>query len=216
MQIFKIIWRSLKTVYEELFFFSMMGLATVLATVPIVTAPFAWAGMWYIAHRAVEGRSTKWRDYWEGVKTYGPRNVANTLLVGLFFGLALGNLWFYNNPEISPLSPQVALWLSGAWIAGMIVGAGVALYLLSFQMEMEEPRFWISLRNSLFLTLLRPVPTFIFVLVAVILAVSIWLLPPILILYPGLVGVISVNTVQTLLEPILAAQEEEEEDTTTT
>jgi uncharacterized membrane protein YesL len=210
MKIFKIMWRSLIIGYETLFSLLLMGATTLLATVPIITAPFAWAGMRYIAQRAVEGRSTTWADYWQGIKQYGPRNVANQLLLILFFGSALGNLWFYNNPAVSPLPPEIVPWLSGVWIVGMVIGSGVAFYLLAFQMEMAEPRFWSSLRNSLFLTLLRPIQTLIAVLFLLIVAVGIRFVPPIILLYPGLLAVLSANTVKTFLKAITASQETQE------
>ncbi|MGC9397663.1 MAG: hypothetical protein ACP5HM_00830 [Anaerolineae bacterium] len=211
MNAFKIIWKSLRVYYSELFPLVLMGLATVAATFLVIPAPFALAGLWYVTRRSVEGRSTKWYDFWEGVKRYGPRNLLNALLALFGYLVIATNIWFYNNPAVSPLPDQAALWLTALWLMLILLWTAVNFYWLAFQMEMEEPRFWLSLRNSLFLTLLNPIQSLVFLLVAALLAALAIVVPPLIILFPAFIATLSTTAVKTMLAPILERQKELEE-----
>lgn len=213
MKAFVIIGRAFRTLYEEVFPLMLMSVVTLLATFLVLPGPFAQAGLWRVAQNAAEGRETTWRVFWEGAKAYGPRNWANTLLLAAGYLLIALNLWFYNNPNISPLSPDVAVWLSAVWIALGVLWTAVAFYLLAFQLEMIEPRFWLSIRNALFLSLLHPIQTISFLLllgVILLVCVQVPMLIPLLILLPGLSATLSVTSVKTLVKPILEKEEAEE------
>jgi len=212
MNAFKIIWKSMRAFYSEVFPLVLMGIVTMVVSILIIPAPFAWAGLWTIGRRAVEGRSTKWRDFWAGVKRYGPRNALNTLFAALVYLLIVTNVWFYNNPEVSPVSQQVALWLTAFWLVATLLWTVVIFYWLAFQLEMEEPKFWLSLRNTLYLILLNPIHSLIFLVVAVLLGAVAVVVPPLLILYPGYIATLSTVAVKTMLVPILERQEELESE----
>ncbi len=211
MKAFKIIWKSMRAYYSELISLVLMGIATLIVSLLVIPAPFALAGLWTVAQRAVEGRSTKWRDFWAGIKRHGPRNLLNTLLAVLIYFLIATNIWFYNNPDISPLSPKIAVWLTAFWLVATLLWTAVIFYWLAFQLEMEEPKFWLSLRNSLYLTLLNPIQTLIFLVAAVLLGTLAVVVPPLLILYPGYIATLSMAAVKTMLVPILEKQEELEQ-----
>lgn len=212
MNAFKIIWKSMRAFYSEVFPLVLMGVVTVVLSILVIPAPFAWAGLWTIGQRSVEGRSTKWRDYWYGVKRHGPRNLLNTLFAVLVYLLIASNLWFYNNPAVSPVSRQVALWLTAFWLVATLLWTAVIFYWLAFQLEMEEPKFWLSLRNSVFLTLLNPIQSLIFLILVAILTTLTVVVPPLVVVYPGFIGTLSTAAVKTLLVPILERQEELENE----
>lgn len=215
MKAFVIIGQAFRTLYEELFHLLLMSVVTWIATLLVLPGPFAQAGLWRIAQHGVEGRETTWRVFWEGAKEYGPRNWANTLLLAVGYLLIALNLWFYNNANISPLSPDVAVWLSAVWIALGTLWTAVAFYLLAFQMEMIEPRFWLSVRNALFLSLLHPIQTVIFLMLLgaiVLVCVQVPMLLPLLILLPGLGATLSVTSVKALVKPILEREEGGEDE----
>jgi uncharacterized membrane protein YesL len=211
MNVFKIIWKSMRAYYSELIPLVLMGIVTEIVSLLIIPAPFALAGLSYIAQRSVEGRSTKWRDFWAGIKRYGPRNALNALLTLFVYVAIAANVWFYNNPEISPISQQIAVWLTAFWLVTALLWTAVVFYWLAFQLEMEEPKFWLSLRNSLYLTLLNPLQTLVLLIVIVLLAALAFVVPPLLILYPGFIATLSVAAVKTMLVPILETQEEREQ-----
>ncbi len=212
MNAFKIIWKGMRAYYSELVPLLLMGIVTEIVSLLIIPAPFALAGLWTIAQRSVEGRSTKWRDFWAGIKRYGPRNALNTLLALFVYFAIAANVWFYNDPAVSPLSEQVAIWLTAFWLVAALLWTAVIFYWLAFQLEMEEPKFWLSLRNSLYLTLLNPIQTLILLMLTALLAGLAFVVPPLLILYPGFIATLSVAAVKTMLVPILEKQEEQERD----
>lgn len=207
MQILKIIRLSITTYSENILTLMLMGLGTILATLLIIPAPFAWAGLWHVARQAIRGDTTSWQTYLEGAREYGLRNLGNILLLLCGYLLIATNIWFYNQPAISPLPEKFVVWLTAFWLITGLLWAGVAFYLLSFQMEMVAPRFWLSLRNSLYLTLLYPLPTLLWLLLLGLCGGLCILLPPLLILYPGFIALLSQHATQTLIQQALAKHE---------
>ncbi len=206
MNVFKIIAESFKYLYEEFFLLGLMSIVTWLATALILPGPFAQAGLWYVTHRTLEDQAVTWKDFWEGAKTYGPRNWANTLIIALGYLLVLVNLRFYSLPEYLPISEEVAVWISAAWVAVGLLWTAIAFYLLAFQLRMVEAKLWLSLRNSLFLALVRPLQTLTFLVLLggfVYLCLRFPMILPLLILLPALGAVLSVNAVRRLVEPII-------------
>lgn len=213
MNPFRILWLSLKTLYEHLFQLFLMGFVTLLAFILILPGPIALAGLWGIAHHAVAGFGGDWSQYWEALKRYGPRNWLNTLVVAVVTGLLAVNLWFYNTPGVTPVSADIALIATVFWIGMSLLWTGVVFYWLSFQIEMLEARFWLSLRNSLFLTLARPLHTLVF-LIAIALAGGLCaILPPLLLLLPGFIAVLSITALRELVQPMLNAREQTPNET---
>ena len=211
MDAFKIIWKSIRTYYNELIPLVLMSVVSILVSFFIIPAPFALAGLWSVARRAGEGRSTEWRDFWDGIRRYGPRNALNALFVVFVTFLIVTNVWFYNQPDISPVSPKVAVWLTVFWLGVTLLWIAVLFYWLAFQLEMEEPKFWVSLRNSLFFALLNPIPTLVFLILSGLLAALAVVVPPLIFLYPGFIATLSTTAVKSLLVPILEQQEELEQ-----
>ncbi|MEA3309282.1 MAG: hypothetical protein U9Q70_07205 [Chloroflexota bacterium] len=207
MQILKIIWQSLTTYYENIFTLALMGVSTLLATGLILPAPFAWAGLWQVARQAVRGDASSWQTYWEGAREYGLRNLGNILLLLCGYLLIAANIWFYNQPASSPLPAKFAIWLTAFWIITGLLWSGVAFYLLAFQMEMATPQFWLSLRNGFYLTLLHPLPTLLWLLLLGLGGSLCVLLPPLLVLYPGFIAILSQCATLTFVQQALEQHE---------
>jgi len=210
---FRIIWQSLKTLYEQLFQLFLMGFITLLALLLILPGPIALGGLWGVAHRAVAGYGGDWSEYWEALKRYGPRNWLNSLVVAAVYGLLALNLWFYNTPGITPVSADIALVATVFWIGVTLFWTGVVFYWLSFQVEMLELRFWLSLRNSLLLTLARPLQTLVFLCAIALAALLCVILPPLALLLPGFVAVLSITALRELVQPLLNTREQANKET---
>ena len=71
MQAIRIVISAVKAYCEEIPFFIITGAILCVATLLIIPMPFALAGVWMIAHRAVRGLGINWKLYWEAVKKYG-------------------------------------------------------------------------------------------------------------------------------------------------
>jgi len=210
---FRIIWQSLKTLYEQLFQLFLIGFITLLALLLILPAPIALGGLWGVAHRAVAGHGGDWSEYWEALKRYGSRNWLNSLVVAVVYGLLALNLRFYNTPGITPISADIALVATVFWIGVTLFWTGVVFYWLSFQAEMLEPQFWLSLRNSLLLTLARPLQTLVFLAAITLVALLCVILPPLVLLLPGFVAVLSITALRELVQPLIKAREQANKET---
>ncbi len=204
---FRIIWHSLQTLYEELFHFFLMGCVTLAAMLLVLPGPFALAGLWGVAQKAVRGQGIQWSDYWEALRRYGPRNFLNALVALLVYGMLALNLWFYNTPEVSPVSGNLALALTVISLGVTLIWTGMVFYWLSFQLEMLDPRFWLSLRNSLYLALARPLHTLILLSAAGLATALSVAIPLLLILLPSFIAVLSLTSLRELLLPLLQARQ---------
>lgn len=218
MRAFKIIGRTAVAFYEELFYYFLMGLINIVAWVLIIPGPFALSGIYAVGQRAVRSEGVKWGEIWASVKEFGLR--ALLLFFTIVFGyVVIGtNIWFYNNPDVSPFPASVAVWITPLWVVLALIWTGVAFYAQSFLMELKEPRFLLVLRNSLYLTILHPLDTLLWiVIVALLVALSV-LLPVLVIITPGFLTVLSLTAVRTLVADLteraeaLQAKEEGEEE----
>ncbi len=216
MNPFQIVWQSMKTLYDELFRLFLMGFVTLLALLLILPGPLALAGLWGVAQRAVAGQSLGWSDYWKSIKCYGPRNWLNTLVTLVVYGLLALNLRFYNTPGFTPVSGNIALAATIFWLGVTAIWTGTVFYWLSFQLEMTEPKYWYSLRNSLYLVLARPWQTLILVIAAGLGTVLCAALPLLLALLPGLIAVLSLTGLKELVRPLIRTAQTENDETSMT
>ncbi len=204
---FLILWESVKLFYEELYPLLLGGTVAFVALVLVLPGPFALAGLWVLAQHARDGRDTSWRVMWEGAKRYGWRHWLNMLVGLLGFALLLLNLWFYNNPEVSPLEPKITRWLNLAWLVLLYLWAGVFFFILPFQLEMERPAFRESLKKALFLVFLFPLHWLIWLVVLGGLFILSLRMPPLFVIalpFDALLGMIAVRA---LIDEVRRRQE---------
>ena len=210
MKTFHIIIETAKAYYDELFILCIMGTVSVLSCILILPAPFAFGGLWAAGQRAARGYGIKWEHYWQGVKEYGWRNLILTLVLILGYSIVFTNLWFYNNPDISPLPPHISQWITPFWIALLVLWTGVTFYANAFLVELEEPKLLIILRNSLFLSLRHPFPTLtLIILTLLILGISI-LLPVLLFITPPLILILRLTAARMLIQADVATLAEKD------
>ena len=203
---FVILWESLKCFYDELYPLMLGGTIAFVASLLIVPGPFAIAGLWYLARQARDGRETTLRVFWEGAKSYGWRNWLNVLVGAGGFALLLLNIWFYNNPQVSPIPPVYARWLTLAWLILLYLWSGLCFFLLPFQLEMERPAFWDSLKKALFLVLLFPFHWLLWLIVEAGLLYLSLRMPPLLIVALPFTAVLSMLAVKALIEEVRRRQ----------
>ena len=225
MQAFRIIIETAKSYYEEMLFFFMAGVILLVFAIPaalvlpsiyslllLLPIPFGFAGIWIIAHRAVRGLSVKWPRYWEAVKEYGLKSLLLTLIILAGYAILLGNIWFYNSPDISPFPPKVAGIITPLWLVLALVWTGVAFYAEAFLIELEEPKILLILRNGLSLTVLRPLVTLILLIATALLTALSIVLPILLIALPGFLATLSITGVRTLIADIREKYGDKESD----
>lgn len=199
MQALRIIAKAAVAFYEELFFHFIAGLAHVVCWLLVIPGPFALAGIYAIGQRAARGKSVSWRLIWEAIKEFGVRSFLLFLIILFGYAIVASNLWFYNVPELSPFPASVKAWTTPIFIMIGVLWTSVAFYAQAFLMELEDPKMLVVLRNSLFLTALKPLNTVAFLLASVLataLSVALPILVPVL---PGFLSTLSLTAVRTLM-----------------
>ena len=208
MKAFRIIIQAAKTYYEEIFSLLTMGTASIFSCILILPAPFAFGGLWGAGQRAVRGYGIKWEHYWQGVKEYGWRNLILILILLLGYGLGLTNLWFYNNPAISPIPPHISRWITPIWIMLLTLWTGITFYANALLVELTDPKLLLILRNSLFLSLLHPFTTLILIILTLLLLGLSILLPILLFITLPLILILRLTAVRILIQATVAKSNE--------
>lgn len=216
MQTIRIIVDSAKTYYEEILFFFVTGAILLVSALLIIPLPFALAGVWMIAHRAVRGLGVSWRLYWEAVKKYGLQSLWLTLVLALGYGLLAANVWFYTTPDVSPIPGNILVWIRPVVFIIGLVWISASFYAHAFLVELEEPRLLAILRSSLSLTLIKPLTILALLIVTLLLTALSIAVPILLPALPGFIATLSVTAVRTLVTAIRekygVAEEEQSTD----
>src|SRR5881394_2081323 len=92
MNIFSTLWKSLKDLFEDLFILALVNILWILINAPIAVATFfalsnfsilyivlllsvltlgpTNAGLYAVAERVTDGRTSSWRDFFAGMRAY--------------------------------------------------------------------------------------------------------------------------------------------------
>lgn len=198
MNIFSALWKSLKDLFEDLFILAMVNLMWLLINAPLVIAAFfssasstlffivlllgvltlgpANAGLYAVAERVTDGRTSSWRDFVGGMRSNARLSwkVYGLWMVGLV--VILVNLQFYGQS-----SSTIASFLYVLFIYFLAVWCGFLIYIGPLMILQTDKRLRTIARNAALMTFGRPLFTLVtLALMAVIVFASIWL--PILML----------------------------------
>ncbi len=147
-------WRALRHVMVRGYIYVWANLCWAGLSLPIITAPAAWAGLVRMSHLAHTSRSADLTDFWQGFRD----NLRPTLLLGLvnaaIIVVNLVNLWNYRFDSSLTVSLMRLVWLSV-----LVVWFSVQLYLWPIYYEMEKPTLTGALRNAALMVLLNPLFT---------------------------------------------------------
>jgi uncharacterized membrane protein YesL len=144
-----------------------------LLSLPIITAPAAWAGLVKMSSLAYRGPSANVNDLWEGFRENLRRTVPLGLLNALFLVINITNLTSY-----SGASGSLADVIRGMWVISIFLWFGVQFYMWPLYFWMETPTLRGALRNAGVMMLLNPLFTVVILLAAaLVIVVSIILTP---------------------------------------
>jgi len=191
--------RAARSFYDELPFHVIAGLAHLLAWLLVLPGPFALSAVYTIGQKAIRGIGVSWGVIWSGAKEFGLRSLLLAIVVVAGYGIVAANLWFYNTPGISPLPATLTALATPLFIGIGLVWTMIAFYAQSFLMELEQPGLREALRNSLSLTVLKPLPTLFLTVVALVALAIAFVVPPLLVLLPGFVSTLSLTAVRMLV-----------------
>jgi uncharacterized membrane protein YesL len=155
------VWAGLKAWWRGIAHFNQRGYAYIWANViwfvlslPLITAPAAWAGLVKMTHRAQSSPTTDLRDVWEGFKENLVRGIIMAALNALVIGINVWNLLAYRYDD-----GATVIALRVVWLTVLFVWLTVQVYMWPLFYEMEHPTLFGAMRNAFVMLLLNPIFT---------------------------------------------------------
>ena len=194
MNIFRTLWKSLKDLFEDLFILALVNILWILINAPLAVAGFfalnnsialyivmllsvltlgpTNAGLYAIAERVTDGRTSSWRDFFAGMRA---NSVLSWKVYGLWmFGLViiLVNLQFYgsNDSTLASILRVLFLYFTVVWF-------GFLMYIGPLMQLQTDKRIRTIARNAALMTFGRPLFTLITLALMVAITVGSILLP---------------------------------------
>jgi uncharacterized membrane protein YesL len=169
----------------------------VVLSLPLVTAPAAWAGLVTLAHRAQTSPApVEVLTVWQGFKQHFRRGLVVALLNVVVLGVNASNLFAYQ--YVTDLTGTVLRWL---WIMAILLWLMLQFYAWPLLIEMEKPELWGAFRNAVVMLFRHPLFTLVIGLCALLLVVANTLLVGAWFLIGGsLLATLSVAAVRNQLE----------------
>lgn len=174
-------WRVLKTAWDELFTLVAVSVLWWAGTLLIVTAAPATLGLHAVTNRIANYKRSGTEFFWSEAKRYPGKA---WLLYGsmlITFVLILFNLWFYANAQ--------GWWryISVVWFWVLLFYLMAAQYLFPLLCQQTNPEIRTALRNAAVLSLRAPFYALLgLVFQLLIFAACFALLAPVILLWPGL------------------------------
>ena len=181
MKAFVVMGRVLKAAYEDLFLCVFMSIAWWIGLLPIVTiAPVIMATN-RVANRIANYKRVDNSFFWEALRQHIGRGWLMVLLTLGVPAAVVFNIWFYANS-------QGYLRIVGvAWLWMLLLVIMISQYFIPLFWQQDEPSIKLALRNATILALRNPLYTLLILLFQlVLLALSVGLPLPLVLLWPAL------------------------------
>jgi len=128
-------------------------------SIPIITMPLAFAGMYSSVHAVAMGESTTWKTFFEGIKSHFKLAVRWSLINLIVIGVLAFYIWFFSsNPYAFPRDLSNAIEVLAVTILAMWLLTNQ--FTFPFMLVQEKPSMLQALRNSLVMFLKWPAMTF--------------------------------------------------------
>jgi uncharacterized membrane protein YesL len=199
MSIFRVLWLSLKDVFDELFTLMAVNLlwvalsvplalvavflisagSTVLGIIVVLLAILPWApanaGLYTIAERVAEGRVIAWRLFFEGFREYLRLSwqVYGLWAIGLI--LIVSNFSFYGE-----IGAGLGAFVRILLLYLLIVWFGLLIYIGPLMVLQTDKRVRVIARNAFLMVFGRPVFTLVTLILMALLGVGLSTFVPIL------------------------------------
>jgi hypothetical protein len=202
MKAFRVMGRTIKSGYDELFLIVAISVVWWLGAVLIVTAPLATVGLQNVANRIANYKRVDMSFFWEGART----RIGQGVLLFVVCLLAPPLLWFSVQFYFMRGGWVVLLGVTMAWV--LLFALMMGQYLFPFFWQQTERGLLLMLRNSLVLAIRHPLYTLLMLLFQLVLIVlSIVLVVPVVLLLPGLLALAQNHAVVGLLQDMGLAPE---------
>lgn len=150
----KACWRGLRNVNHRGYIYVWGNLLWLMLSLPIVTAPAAWAGLVHLSRVAHTAPSVNLEAFWEGFRVNLRRGFVLGVINFVVIGVNVVNLAAYwTRPD---LGASVLRWL---WLLILLVWLSIQLYLWPLFYEMKTPNLRGAFRNAAVMVYLNPLFT---------------------------------------------------------
>ncbi|MEZ4735360.1 MAG: hypothetical protein R3E79_50350 [Caldilineaceae bacterium] len=208
MKAFVVMGRILKAAYEDLFLCVFMSIAWWIGLLPLVTiAPVTMATN-CVANRIANYKRVDNSFFWEGLRQHIGKG---WLLMLIYLGVPAAivfNIWFYANS-------QGYLRIIGvAWLWMLLLSFMISQYVFPLFWQQDEPSIKLALRNAAILALRHPLYSLLMLIFQVVLlALSVGLTLPLVLLWPALAALTGNFALAGLLQEMGLAPEPPEAPT---
>ncbi len=173
-QALRVFWKGILQFEHYSWLYVTANIVSILLSIPVVTAPAAYAGLSYLSHTAQTTSTATLGDFWAGFRLYFWRGLA----AGIANVVVLGMLWV-NLTAYSQQTGLLFMILRAAWLVILFVWLGMQLYLWPMLEEMKHPTLYGGLRNAAIMMMQNPFFTFVLIAgVGIIVAFSTALIIP--------------------------------------
>lgn len=193
--------------FHNFFDILMANMLWALFTIPLLTAPPAAAGLYYVTNQLAHDQPVTWRTFFEGFRQYFWLSWRWALFNLLILAILLSNVVFYTEME-----GDIFFWVRAIFIALMLIWLLIQTYTFPLLIEQTEARILLALRNSVGLFAFNPKYA-VGIAVAILLfayltTVFVW--PAWLLFTAGLSAYLANRTTGYIVRQILASQKNEE------
>jgi len=203
MNIFRTLWKSLKDLFEDLFILALVNILWILINAPLAVAAFfafissspllyvvlllsvltlgpTNAGLYAVAERVTDGRTSSWRDFFAGMR-------ANAVLSWKIYGLwMLGLVIILVNLQFYTLNgTTIASFLYVLFLYFIVVWFGLLMYIGPLMQLQTDKRIRTITRNAALMTFGRPLFTLVTLALMVAITVGSIFLPILFLLATG-------------------------------
>ncbi len=146
--------QSLSHLNHRGYLYVWANLLWVLLSLPIITAPAAWAGLIYMSRQAHLAPSVTINDFWHGFRENLRRSVVLAFLNIAIVGINLSNLLAYRDQ-----TDTLSLILRGIWLVALATWVLLQFYMWPLLYELQQPSLWGAFRNAAVMIVRNPLYT---------------------------------------------------------
>lgn len=147
----KVWWRAMRHYNHYGYRYIWTNAAWLLLTLPVLTAPAAWAAFVTVSHSLYNGQIAGLNEFWAAFRQNLLRGVGMAVINIAVVGITINNLTSYSQNE----SPVFVV-IRTTWLLTLAGWFMAQIYLYPLMLEMEKPTIRGGLRNALAMMFLNP------------------------------------------------------------
>ncbi len=151
---FRACWAGLRHLNHQGYIYIWANVAWLLLTLPILTAPAAWAGLVRMSYHAQSSPTAEFEHFWIGFREHLKRGVALALINLVVIVINVTNLLAYR--DAVGLQAEV---MRIVWILALVIWGAMQLYAFPLYYAMEQPSLTGAFRNAAVMIGLNPLFT---------------------------------------------------------